>query len=791
MPAPLPSTCVPFLSPAETLAQYQKRTGLSNFGSMWIRVPAGIAVKRGQPDGSGSFGDTYLVNAPVELLTHDLNTVSVEEAARSAAPGPQQAYGKVLIGGSPASKSKQGIYGVKSWLSMPIGKVAEHAAILDSERRGQAPIIEVNTPTTTILACRVTGGSGYVLRKARLTPRAGLGVAGVGAPKLAKRLLSPAATSTAVWHGFKNDGETIWQFANRVAPGPGGMKTTQRLYEVGDWHVLLEGRIDTGITLRDAAFAGGAPGSAAPGPLSPGQANKAYVPAWAFATVAMVKNGVRDLLSTQQPEVAAYAEQRLEPGDQIAAGPDLSEWSSPAGTSPPVTPGSPAKSLMRAMTKTKKPSFVGDPRSLPAHLRDPNYRPLKPMAITPAAAMKHNIAKNFDGLGNVRPPATLSCQEGFALYQGKCIPKARVPGGSLAGPAPAGTTRELIDRIAAQVASQAAAKPAIYVVARNEGTSTVAQKLRVSIAALLAANPTKPTITLGSGQRVFAQLTVGEKLNVPTRGSTVTTVTGGGMLAAGPGEPCDSFDWCPSGYSCVDGICQADFVPAQAGMSNEGSYCDAGGGPQSGYINGGVCVPLGSSSSGDGGSTSQSVTGDILCPGPNMQISLLKMACICEDGFVPDPNGPGCVPEGSAGTYAQASLLCTMTGGTGTNDACSCPSGFTWDWNNGCVDSKGKPGGLVAQTAQGGTGGTAGGKPGGGAKPGSGEPPVDAKGSLMGSLPSTPWLVGGALAIAAVVGGGAYAVTRSKKKAGKGKDKKADKAAKKAAKAAKKGSKLP
>lgn len=767
--------CVPFASNAETLAQFQKRTGISDFSKRFVSIPEGIDVQYAS-EWPGSLPQISISGAPTGpeapvRTVRDLTTVSIEDAAR--------------FGAEQLKNDKDNAGGMKSWLALTARQVALWALVMDAQLRGDSVANATLGPNVTLNACAFAArpklswyDRGGMTPRAGM-PRAGLGDAGgqeptmrndepgtVGAPMTPKFKQQPSCLS------FKTDYETLASVAKRAGVS---------LDALGGRMTMIGGRLESGSTVQQVAQAGWDFVWAHPdwwdGPIPVGAAagsGSSSAPYWAQADQRVMRVGMAVLSGSPVP-------------------------SGVATNGAPITMCQPApRASLDWYLSSRKPQKVtsmgtpkigvGDPRSLPAHLRDPNYRPLKPMAITPAAAMKHNIAKNFDGLGNVRMPATLSCQEGFALYQGKCIPKSRVPGGSLAGPAPAGTTRELIDRIAAQVASRAAAKPPLYTVARNEGTSSIAQKLRVSVAALLAANPTKPTITLGSGQRVFAQLTVGEKLNVPTvtRGSTVT---GGGMLAAGPGEPCGITDWCGDGYSCVDGICQPNFVPVQAGMSNEGSYCDAGGGPQSGYINNGQCVAIGGAT--QGGDTGNSVIGDLTCPGPNMTREFLVGPCVCEDGFVPDPNGPGCVEMGAPGTYVQADLLCTMTGGTGTNDACSCPSGFTWDWNNGCVDSKGKPGGVVGQTAQGGTGGSAGGKPGGGAKPGSGEPPVDAKGSLMGSLPSTPWLVGGALAIAAVVGGGAYAVTRSKKKAGKGKDKKADKAAKKAAKAAKKGSKLP
>jgi len=200
------------------------------------------------------------------------------------------------------------------------------------------------------------------------------------------------------------------------------------------------------------------------------------------------------------------------------------------------------------------------PRALAS--ADPYHKPLSKQhaLLTPAGAMAHNVARNF-GVGSPnRKPAVLSCKQGEALYQGKCIPKSRTNGGTLAGPVAPPSAAEVV----AHIAAQAHSKPAMYVVAPNDKTSTIAQKLGVSVASLVQANPGRPTIRLASGQTVFAALRENQKLNVPRRAQALA---GGGTLGAGPGEPCGFTDWCDSGYHCEGGVCVADNTPpVQAGV---------------------------------------------------------------------------------------------------------------------------------------------------------------------------------------------------------------------------------
>jgi len=55
-----------------------------------------------------------------------------------------------------------------------------------------------------------------------------------------------------------------------------------------------------------------------------------------------------------------------------------------------------------------------------------------------------------------------------------------------------------------------------HTVALNEALSTIAATHRVPVAAVLAANPTKPRVLLGSGVEVFASLSAGEDLAIPS-----------------------------------------------------------------------------------------------------------------------------------------------------------------------------------------------------------------------------------------------------------------------------------
>ena len=310
----------------------------------------------------------------------------------------------------------------------------------------------------------------------------------------------------------------------------------------------------------------------------------------------------------------------------------------------------------------------------------------------------------------------------------------------------------------AAVASKLHRKPALYVVGPKDTTSSIARFLRVSVPELIAANPTKTVVRLANGAQAFKNLVEKERLNVP-------------MRKAGPGAVGATGDSCSSDADCNGGTCILGYcvggdsggvtTPAQAGMSNEGSYCDAGSGPQSGYISNGSCVPLGGSSSG-----TSSIVGNVVCPGPNMHpdwSNISSWSCICDDGYVGDPNGPGCVAATDANT-AQSAILCAMTGGNGTDADCTCPSGYTWDPNNGCVNSAGKSGGIAGGLG-GGTGGAGGGSGGGGKTPAGGggdtTPPIPGADSGI----STPWLIGGLVVAAGAVGGASYYIAKKRKKA--------------------------
>lgn len=349
-------------------------------------------------------------------------------------------------------------------------------------------------------------------------------------------------------------------------------------------------------------------------------------------------------------------------------------------------------------------------------------------------------------------PATISCPPGQALYMGRCVPRVRVPGGTLGAPA---------------------GRPAMYVVAPGDTTSGIAEKLGVSVPALLAANASRPRMQLRSGHWVFKNLTEREKLNVP-RQRTIGLAGAPGALSAGPGEACGYTDWCDSGYHCENGVCVPDFVPAQAGLSNTGAYCDAGGGPQSGYIGeGGACIPLGGNTQGAGSNT---IIGNVVCPGPNMHPdwdNISAWQCVCDDGFTDDPNGPGCVPVGTPGTYTVGSQQfyeeCVAAGGEIDPATGQCRA-------KGGVSGQGTQFGGKSTSGGAAGGGKAGATTGGKAGP---VEPVDGKSSLIGSLSSTAKTVimigGGVLAVAAV-GGGAYAIAKHRKdakmKAKGGKDEK-------------------
>jgi len=115
------------------------------------------------------------------------------------------------------------------------------------------------------------------------------GTVGAMTPKIPSR-----GVSSNMCQSFKNSSETLWQFANRVAPGPGG-KTT-KLNEIANWKIMLGGRLETGITLKEAALAikGGTP---------MGSGN----PAWWNATAAEMTKGASYLLPIQEPQIqAAY-----------------------------------------------------------------------------------------------------------------------------------------------------------------------------------------------------------------------------------------------------------------------------------------------------------------------------------------------------------------------------------------------------------------------------------------------------------------------------------------------------
>ena len=380
-------------------------------------------------------------------------------------------------------------------------------------------------------------------------------------------------------------------------------------------------------------------------------------------------------------------------------------------------------------------------------------RDLQQMATQQFGAPAPGIAQNtaLAELAGVEP-ATISCPPGQALYMGRCVPRVRVPGGTLGAPA---------------------GRPAMYVVAAGDTTSGIADKLKVSVPALLAANASRPRMQLRSGHWVFKTLTEREKLNVP-RQRTIGLAGAPGALSAGPGEACGYTDWCDSGYHCENGVCVPDFVPAQAGLSNTGAYCDAGGGPQSGYIGeGGACIPLGGNTQGAGSNT---LIGNVVCPGPNMHPdwdNISAWQCVCDDGFTDDPNGPGCVPVGTPGTYTVGSQQfyedCVAAGGEIDPATGQCRA-------KGGVSGQGTQFGGKSTSGGAAGGGKAGATTGGKAGP---VEPVDGKSSLIGSLSSTAKTVimvgGGVLAVAAV-GGGAYAIAKHRKdakmKAKGGKDEK-------------------
>lgn len=319
------------------------------------------------------------------------------------------------------------------------------------------------------------------------------------------------------------------------------------------------------------------------------------------------------------------------------------------------------------------------------------------------------------------------------------------------------------------------ARTAMYVVAPGDTTSGIAQKLGVTVPALLAANHGRPTMQLSSGVWVFKTLTEREKLNVP-RGIGVLAAPPG-MVGAGPGEECGALSWCDSGYHCENGVCvrDADMTPIQAGLSNEGSFCDAGGGPQSGYVQNGSCVPLGGNTA-VGAQGSNTLLGNVVCPGPNMHpdwSDITSWACICDEGYTNDPNGPGCVPVGTPGT-----------GGVGTQqfyEECMAVGGEI-DPDTGACRAKGGVSGQGTQfkpiPGSGGTSGSpaGGGKAnqGGGGKAGPTEP-VDVKTGLLGSMSDgmkTALKVAAGVGAVALVGGGAYAIAKKRKDAKmKGKDK--------------------
>ena len=77
----------------------------------------------------------------------------------------------------------------------------------------------------------------------------------VGVGTMAPKIPSRGVSSTSMCQSFKNNSETLWQFANRIAPGPGGK--TNKLNEVANWKIMLGGRLDTGITLKQVAEAAG------------------------------------------------------------------------------------------------------------------------------------------------------------------------------------------------------------------------------------------------------------------------------------------------------------------------------------------------------------------------------------------------------------------------------------------------------------------------------------------------------------------------------------------------------
>lgn len=79
-------------------------------------------------------------------------------------------------------------------------------------------------------------------------------IGSVGAPMM-PRVPVGGMSSTMRCQSFANANETLWQFANRIAPGPGGGKT-KRLDEIAAWHIMIGGRLDSEVTLKTAAVAG-------------------------------------------------------------------------------------------------------------------------------------------------------------------------------------------------------------------------------------------------------------------------------------------------------------------------------------------------------------------------------------------------------------------------------------------------------------------------------------------------------------------------------------------------------
>jgi LysM repeat protein len=301
-------------------------------------------------------------------------------------------------------------------------------------------------------------------------------------------------------------------------------------------------------------------------------------------------------------------------------------------------------------------------------------------------------------------------------------------------------------------------RTALYTVRKGDSPSSIAANAGVSVTELLQVNPTKPRMNV-NGLPTFRTLNVGERINLPVARPRAT----------GLGDPCD-----PTADDFDPATCAQQYLPAsgdntgantgggapapvQAGLSNTGQPCDAGGGQQ-GYIDAnGYCVGY----SGANTSTGDSNTGDTT----SIQ------------------TGSG---DGSAGgaQCGAAGLACAATGGTFTPDAsgcsgtCSCPNGSlsvggacqaatgqTLCFDGKLPDANGmcNPATGGGYGTPGGGGGTGGGttKTGGGgstipAKTGGSTTPGTNSLSTPGASKTWMWIAGG-LAAAAVIGGGGYA----------------------------------